>query len=153
MSNVHKPADAGKDTDPSITTHDDDVLDFLEDFKLYLEENLPKVRAACARFDARIKAEREATDEDDAPDTDEEPHVPGLALLSDGRAALSLVNLDGADLTGRTLWTGIILTEAETSDALEFITDAADEAAGRVAHRILFGARKDEDEGGEGSAL
>jgi hypothetical protein len=63
------------------------------------------------------------------------------------------VNLEGADLSQRTLWTGIILSEAETSDALEFITDAADEAAGRVAHRIVFGGRKDDDEGGGGSAL
>jgi hypothetical protein len=151
MSTV--PPSGAISNDPSIINpaHEEDILTFLERFTRELEEQLPKVRAACARFNARVRAEREV----DEPTTDrepEEPHVPGLAILSDGRAALSVVHLEGANLEGRTLWTGIILSEAETSDALEFITDAADEAAGRVAHRILFGPSKDDDEpGGEGA--
>jgi hypothetical protein len=44
------------------------------------------------------------------------------------------------------------LNEAETFDALEFIADAGDEAAGRVAHCLVFGRKKRDDEPGEGSA-
>jgi hypothetical protein len=127
------------------------LLEFLEGFQRYLDTNLPKVRAVCARLDARIRAERAAPEAAEPATEREPPHVPGLALLSDGRTALSMAHVEGADLSERTVWQGVILTEAETSDTLERLSDAADEAAGHVAHRILFKGPKRDDEPGEGS--
>jgi hypothetical protein len=144
-----RPTVGQESTDPTAT---EDILDFLEAFQAYLDENLPRVRAACARIDARIKAEREqlGDEEDDAPDTDPEPpHAPGIAFLSDGRTALHVSHVGGAELHDRETWTGIILSHVEASDVLSRLSHAGDEAAGHVAGWILYGSkRKDEDDDG-----
>jgi hypothetical protein len=142
MSNVHKPGIPGKDTDPTTTTEENPV-DFLERFAKELEEQLPKVREAAAKLDARIAAEREAEGIDPPP-------VPGLAFRSDGKTLLSIVYTRDEIPAGREVWTGVVLSEAEARKALEFLSDGADDGASRVAHAILYGARKD-DEPGEGS--
>jgi hypothetical protein len=147
---INDPNETAKNPAETTDATSDDILDFLEGFQRYLDANVPKVRAACARLDARIRAER-AEREDEEPNTEPEPHhVPSLAILSNGKVVLSVVHLEGADISSREIWQGVLLNEAEASDALERITDAADEAAGRVAHRILFKGKKRDDEPGEG---
>ena len=149
MSENRTPGVPGQGTDLSSIS---DPLDFLEAFQEYLDHNLPRVRAACERLDERIRAERAALDEEeDAPDTEEEPRPAGIAFLSDGRTALHVSHLGGAELKGRETWTGVVLHFAEACDVLSRLTDAADEAAGHVAGGILFGFTrrdKDEDDGG-----
>lgn len=93
--------------------------------------------------------------EDEATDTeedDEEPRPAGIAFLSDGRTALHVSHLGGAELKGRETWTGVILHFAEACDVLTRLGDAADEAAGVVAGGILFGFTRREDEDDNGGA-
>lgn len=146
MSTVQNPAHAGKETDPSITTPEttDDLLDFLERFQTYLDENLPRVREACERLDARIRAKRDADAEEPRTERDV-PLVPGLAFRSDGAILLHVDHLEGADLSARQTWTGVVLSEAEASDAVDRLADAADEAAGHIAGYVLFGSSKKPD--------
>jgi hypothetical protein len=143
MSNVHKPGIPGKDTDPT-TTSDENPVDFLERFAKELDVQLPKVREACAKLDARLAAEREAEAIDPPP-------VPGLAFRTDGKTLLSIAYTRDEIPAGREVWTGVVLSEVEASKALEFLSDGADDGASRVAHGILYRARKD-DEPGEGSS-
>jgi hypothetical protein len=84
----------------------------------------------------------------------EPPYVPGLAFRSDGRTLLHVAHLTAAKLEGRETWSGVVLTEDEAADALEYIGDGCDEAAGRVTGYMLYGRKRgDDDEPGEGSAL
>jgi hypothetical protein len=85
-----------------------------------------------------IDAESEAvTDADLDP-----PHIPTLALTSDGRVLLAVHYVDKVDLSDRETWTGIILTEAEACDALDAMSDAADDAAAHVGGRIIAMVKK-----------
>jgi hypothetical protein len=139
--------DVGQESTGLPVDSEEDILDFLARFTAYLDENLPRVRAACARLDARIRSQREELHEEEAPDTEPEPvHAPGLAFLSDGRAALHVSHLGGASMHDRETWTGVVLSVAETSDALEKLADAADDAAGNIAGYILFGSKKKDDD-------
>ncbi|NUQ75818.1 MAG: hypothetical protein HUU21_19925 [Polyangiaceae bacterium] len=92
------------------------------------------------------------TDRLDPADTDRPPPpVPGLALLSDGKVLLSVAYLKGAELDGRERWEGVILNVAEAWDAIEAVSDGCDDAASRVAGRILWrGKNKSEPEGSDG---
>lgn len=90
----------------------------------------------------------------DVPDTDRPPPpVPGLALRSDGKVLLSVTYLKGAELDDRERWEGVILNVAEAWDAIDAVSDGCDDAASRVAGRILWrGKTKGEPErsGGDG---
>lgn len=88
----------------------------------------------------------------DVPDTDRTPApIPGLALRSDGKVLLSIAYLKGAELDGRERWEGVILNVAEAWDAIDAVSDGCDDAASRVAGRILWrGKQKDEPEGSGG---
>ena len=92
------------------------------------------------------------TDRLDPADTDRPPPpVPGLALRSDSKVLLSVAYLKGADLDGRERWEGVVLNVAEAWDAIDAVSDGCDDAASRVAGRILWrGKKKDEPEGSGG---
>jgi len=120
---------------------------------------LTEIRSLSARLD-RLEQRFEFLDRDvlkaiDAESeavTDAErasPRIPTLALTSDGRVLLSLHYVEGADLTDRETWTGIILTESEAYDALDAMSNAADDAAAHVGGRIIFKSKK--ESGGDGN--
>jgi hypothetical protein len=94
-----------------------------------------------------VERARDLTAEPAAP-----PDIPALALRSDGKALVSVAYLEGVDLSEREVWSGVVLSEAEASDMLERVSNAADEAAGHVAGRILWmqKGKKRGDEPGEG---
>ena len=149
MSHTLTPGDAGQNPSTHSNTTEPDILEFLESFQRYLETSLPKVRAACAQLDARIRAEREAEEGDGrARDSDDEPRPVSIAFLSDGRTALHVSHLGGAAIKGRETWTGVVLHVAEACDVLDRLSDAAEDAAGNVAGYILYGSKKDEDDDG-----
>lgn len=115
-----------------------------------LTEILAAVRELGSRM-ASLEVRLEGIDRDalHAPDAEsvpgiepEPPHIPALALMSDGRVLLSLTYLEGVNLEGREQWTGILLTEAEACDALDLMSDAADEAAATVGGHILLRSKK-----------
>jgi len=79
--------------------------------------------------------------------------VPPLALRSDGRVLLAVSHVEGVDIAGRERWEGIVLSGTETAEVFRAMSDAADDAAGHAAGRILWhGKRRDNDpdEGGGG---
>jgi hypothetical protein len=111
-------------------------LDILEQRFEYLDRDVLKA----------IDAESEAvTDADPDP-----PHIPTLALTSDGRLLIAVHYLSEEALAGRETWTGVILTEAEACDVLDRMSDAADDAAGHIGGAIIARSRKrvEEPEGG-----
>lgn len=152
MSHVRTPGDAGQPTDPSKspTTLTEILrtvrmiairLDTLETRFEYLDRDVLKAIGS---------ESKPVTLDEDEPLTEPDPaHVPGLARLSNGRVAVSVVHLDGIDLGDRVRWEGVILTEAEACDALDRISDAADEAAGHVAGRIRQTSKKLDEDNGE----
>jgi hypothetical protein len=149
MSNVHKPAVAGKDSDPPATLTEilrtlrmiAIRLDTLETRFEYLDRDVLKAIGS----ESKPVTLDEEDHGDEAPLTEPDPaHVPGLARLSNGRVAVSIVHLDGIDLGDRVRWEGVILTEAEACDALDRVSDASDEAAGHVAGRIRQTKKRDE---------
>ena len=111
-------------------------LDILEQRFEYLDRDV--LKAIDAESSAVIDAEPEP------------PHVPTLALASDGRVLLSVHYVEGADISERQTWTGIILTEAEACDALDRMSDAADDTAGHVGGRIIANSKKREPSEGNG---
>jgi hypothetical protein len=76
--------------------------------------------------------------------------VAPLALRSDGKTLLSVAHLQGVDLTGRERCTFVVLTEDEVGRIRDRLSNAFDEAAGRVAGRLLWEGKKGEDGGNEG---
>jgi hypothetical protein len=89
----------------------------------------------------------------DAPDTNRAPLVPSLALRSDGKVLLAAVHVEGANIADRERWEGIVLSFQEAATVFRAMSDAADDAAGQTAGRILWhGSRRDNDpdEGGDG---
>lgn len=143
MNEKNTPGASGQGPDPSdplslILTEIRSLsarLDRLEERFDFLDRDVLKA------IDAESEA---ATDAERAP-----PHIPTLALTSDGRVLLSLHYVEGADLTDRATWTGIILTEAEACDALDAMSDAADDAAAHVGGRIISKSKK--ASGGDGN--
>jgi hypothetical protein len=61
--------------------------------------------------------------------------------------------LEGADLEGRERWTGVVLSVAESCDALDAMSDAACDAGAHIGGRLIALARKKKakDEGDDGS--
>jgi hypothetical protein len=70
-----------------------------------------------------------AGEEDSLPEPSSEPVSPPYALRCDGRVLLSTDHLEGVDLSGRETFNGVVLDEAEISDALDRVADAFVEAA------------------------
>jgi hypothetical protein len=105
-----------------------------------------------ARLEGLDRSVLDALNAEAAPNTEPEPpRVPTLALTSDGRVLLSLHYVEGADLSDRETWTGILLSEAESFDALDAMSDAADDAAAHVGGRIIARSKK-RDKPGEGGS-
>jgi len=70
------------------------------------------------------------------------PLTPPLALRCDGRALLSVADLDGVDLSAREMFVGVVLTEAETSDLMERLDDAYHDAAAHMAASLRKRGKK-----------
>ena len=70
-----------------------------------------------------------AGEEDSLPEPSSEPVSPPYAVRCDGRVLLSTDHLEGVDLSGRETFNGVVLNEAEISDALDRVADAFVEAA------------------------
>ena len=62
-----------------------------------------------------------------------DPLSPPYALRCDGRVLLSTHDLEGIDLSERETFTGIVLSEAEASDALDRMADLFEDAAAHTA--------------------
>jgi hypothetical protein len=87
----------------------------------------------------------------DPADTDRPPPpIPSLALRSDGKVLLSVAYLKGSELDDRERWEGVILNVAEAWDAIDAVSDGCDDAASRVAGRILWRGKKQDEPGGSG---
>lgn len=111
------PAVAGQDIDPSASSPNP------------LAEILSAIRALGTRMDV-LEHRFEYLDRDilraiespsrpvsadliEAPKGEPEPpHVPALALRSDGRVLVSVAYVEGADLSERERWEGIVLNVA-----------------------------------------
>ena len=175
MSKNTTPGVPGQEIDPSVTTNtakpdEGDLLAEVEAsdnaviaalprvehtaFKRELTSALSRATWAAERI-ADLAPEVEAPKatepepEEEAPITEPmRPHRRSLAMLSDGRVALSLAYVEGADLAGYERWEGIILAPEEAYAVLDRLSDAADDAAAHVGGRITFG-EKDDGEGGD----
>jgi hypothetical protein len=151
MSTVQNPADAGKDTDPTTVSPTDAIAEILRAIRGLgvrlgaLEQRFEWLDRDC------LKAIKSAST-DTEPDTDPEPeppHIPSLALTSDGTVLLSIHYLGGADIADRERWTGVVLTHAEACDALDMMSDAADDAAAHVGGGIVAKSKKTEGDDGD----
>ena len=98
--------------------------------------------------DEREEEPAPESEEDEGPVTEPaRPYRRSLALLSDGRVAMSLAYVEGADLSGYERWEGIILEPDQAAQALDSMGDAAADVAGHLGGSILW--KKDEPEGGD----
>lgn len=156
MSTVQNPAIAGQETDPSINPLTEILtairgisarLGALEQRFEWLDRDcLKAIRSTSLPVPEHLIGERpeHEPEVDPVPDpVPEEPHVPTLALASDGRVLLSLHYLAGADITGRERWAGIFLTDAEIDDALVAMSDAADDTASHIGGAIIARAKRE----------
>ncbi|MCK6588579.1 MAG: hypothetical protein L6Q76_13455 [Polyangiaceae bacterium] len=153
MSTVQNPAIAGQETDPSSNPLTEILtairglsarLGALEQRFEWLDRDcLKAIKAASLPVPEHLIEERPEEEPDTDPDP-EPPHVPTLALTSDGTVLLSLHYLTGADISGRERWTGVVLTEAEACDVLDAMSDAADDTAAHVGGRIIKRSKKSE---------
>ena len=130
-------------------------LDILEQRFEYLDRDVLKaIKAASLPVPEHLIEPRDepGEDEEDGPLT--EPGLtPALALRSDGTVLIAPQYVEGANLEGREVWTGVALTLAESCDALDAMNDAASDAAAHIGGRLIALARKKKakDEGGNGS--
>jgi hypothetical protein len=164
MSNVHKPGVPGKDIDPPT---DRDLVAEVEETLASVDAAMPRVERAAHYRELIASLERASSaakklaaltpgeeepgsdepDEEEGPITERErPYRKALALLSDGRVALSLAYVEGADLSGYERWEGIILEPDQAEQALDSMGDAAADVAAHLGGSILW--RKDEPEDG-----
>ena len=155
MSEKNTPGVPGQDPTSAPINPDSDLakilaairglsarLDVLEQRFEYLDRDVLKaIKSPSLPVPEHLIEERPDTEHDTEPEP-EMPHVPTLALASDGRLLLSLHYLTGADIADRERWTGIILTEAEACDAASHI-------GGRL---IALAKKKGEPEGSRGDA-
>ncbi|NUQ74462.1 MAG: hypothetical protein HUU21_12975 [Polyangiaceae bacterium] len=161
MSNETTRPDMGQDhTNPSpepLTDTLAEIRDALRSLKVrfdamemrfeYLDRDcLKAIRSTSLPVPEHLIGERpeDEPEVDPVPDpVPEEPHVPTLALASDGRVLLSLHYLAGADITGRERWAGIFLNDAEIDDALVAMSDAADDTASHIGGAIIARAKRE----------
>lgn len=136
MSNVSEPADAGKIIDVAAPTDEERTIKLLEAISAHLtaldvrfdviEKHLGDLDREVLRA---IGTDARAGEEELVTEASSEPLPPSYALRCDGRVLLSTRDLEGVDLSGRETFTGIVLSEAEASDALERMANAFEEAA------------------------
>ena len=156
-------------TDPSINpTTERDLIAEVEETLAVVDAAMPRVERAAHIRELVASLERatsaakrlaaltpeEEPDEEDGPDTDPEPHplAPALALRSDGTVLLSPEYLDAASLKGREVWSGVVLSLAESCDALDALNGAACDAGAHIGGRLIALAKKKaKDEGGDGT--
>jgi hypothetical protein len=176
LSEKNTPGVPGQDIDPSITTNpatQPDILEEIAKVDASVIEAMPAVERSAFRREL-LSAIRRATwaaerladlgdaeaatePEEPAPESEEDdegpiteparPYRRSLALLSDGRVAMSLAYVEGADLSGYERWEGIILEPDQAEQALDSMGDAAADVAGHLGGSILW--KKDEPEGGD----
>ena len=122
----------------------------------YLDRDVLKaIKAASLPVPEHLIEPREEPEEDEDEEPLTEPGLtPALALRSDGTVLIAPQYVEGANLEGREVWTGVALTLAESCDALDAMNDAACDAAAHIGGRLIALARKKkakgEPEGGEG---
>jgi hypothetical protein len=178
MSDQNTRPDVGQDhTNPSIdpTTATPKEGDFLTEVAALEEsaigpipnverdaqrtEMMSHLRGAVAAAEKLAALSPEEEPEADAAEPDEEspttdplrPFRRSLAMLSDGRVALSLNYLDGADLTGYERWEGVILPPDQGEEVLQRLSDAADNVAASIGGTIIWKREKPgEGSGGDG---
>jgi hypothetical protein len=122
MSTVSDPATAGQDsTDHAPLT--------AAEARTHMRE-LARLTRALERYLDQAPEE----DEDGPPSG---PEVAPLALRCDGVVLLHVQDLEGVDLSGREVWTGIALYEAEAADLQERLSHGIAESAGIVGGWIL----------------
>jgi hypothetical protein len=162
MSTVQNPADAGKDTDPTTVSPTDAIAEILrairglgvrlgaleQRFEWLDRDCLKAIKSASTPVPEHLIEERPDTEPDTDPEP-EPPHIPSLALTSDGTVLLSIHYLGGADIADRERWTGVVLTHAEACDALDMMSDAADDAAAHVGGGIVAKSKKTEGDDGD----
>lgn len=131
---VQTPAVAGQETDPSLV----DVL----------EKNvrmLVRTSAVLVKLSERLDAIEKRLDEGDAPSDEAGPitekrplgALGRLALRQDGVVMLEITNdLAEADLADREVARFVCLTEAETSDAIDYADVGFSDAAARAGWQI-----------------
>jgi hypothetical protein len=174
-NDANRPGVSGQDTSTSIDSDaanpagERDLITEVEETIASVHDAMPRVeraahyremmsslRRAASTAKLLLEAPGEEVPEVDSSEEEEgpatEPHRPSgrsLALLSDGHVALNVTYLEGADLTGYQRWEGIILTPEQAEEALEGLSDAADDVAANIGGLIRW--RKDEPEDGGGS--
>jgi hypothetical protein len=116
-----------------------------------LVASLERATSAAKRL-AALLPEEEPEDEDEPLVEPGPDPMPALALRSDGTVLLSPEYLDAASLKGREVWSGVVLTLAESCDALDALNGAACDAGAHIGGRLIALARKKKakDEGGDG---
>jgi hypothetical protein len=167
MSNETTSPTSGQETDPSINPHSDlakileairklaTSITILEQRFEYLDRDVLKaIKAASLPVPEHLIEPRDEPGEDEEDEPLTEPGLtPALALRSDGTVLIAPQYVEGANLEGREVWTGVALTLAESCDALDAMNDAASDAAAHIGGRLIALARKKKakDEGGNGS--
>ncbi|HZF48700.1 MAG TPA: hypothetical protein VE093_08630 [Polyangiaceae bacterium] len=164
--------DMGQDpTDPSITTKptERDLIAEVQETLAEVDAAMPRVERAAhvrelvsslERATSAAKRLAALTPEEEEPEDDEDENeepltepgpgpTPALALRSDGAVLLNPEYLEGANLEGRERWTGVVLSLAESCDALDALNGAACDAGAHIGGRALA-KKKAKDEGGEG---
>jgi hypothetical protein len=169
MSKNTTPGVPGQEIDPSTTKPTErDLITEVQETLASVDAAMPRVERAAHVRELVASLERatsaakrlaaltpeEEPEEEDGPDTDPEPHplAPALALRSDGTVLLSPEYLDAASLKGREVWSGVVLTLAESCDALDALNGAACDAGAHIGGRLIALAKKkakDEPEGGD----
>jgi hypothetical protein len=154
MSNVSEPADAGQITEPATPTDEKRTVMLLEAISAHLtalDERFDVIEKHLEGLDRdvlrAVGTDARAGEEEPVTEAIPEPLPPSYALRCDGRVLLSTRDLEGIDLSGRETFTGIVLSEAEASDALDRMANAFEEAAAHSAGWL----RKKVDKGGGGN--
>ena len=148
---------ANNSADPTVTDEKRTVA--------LLEDIAARLTALQARFeliekrledldrDVHLAIEADEDEDEDVGGGEEEPLVEptpapparSYALRCDGRVLLSTRDLEDIDLSARETFTGIVLSEAEASDALDRMGNAFEETA---AHSVGWLRKRGKKGGG-----
>jgi hypothetical protein len=142
----------GQDSIDSSVNSNVYLLEELQALRRYLDQFLSGFNSMCERLHTRIVGKRDTNAEPDTDARPDTPRVPSIAITNDGRVLLSLHYVEGADISDREKWTGIVLIEEERFDVLASVADRADDAAAHVGGKLIAKAKKGEpkESGGDG---
>ena len=132
--NSTDPASTAEDRVPEDRVPEDRVLVLLESISVHVKSLEGRFELMERRLDEidpalrRVLAKAEPLSEPSSS-----PSFPPFALLCDGRVLLDVRVLEGIDLSGREMFTGILLSEAEANDAFERMANAFEEVAAHSA--------------------